>query len=76
LIAVENSLLIEKNSLLGRVGNLACKGRKTKEKFERKISPDRRFCENSLLNSLQPGNLAAISGRDATCPIGPMAKPR
>jgi hypothetical protein len=61
LIGAENSLLALKNSLLGRAGNLACKARKTKGKFDTKIVPNGRFRENSLQNSLQAGNLSGSS---------------
>jgi hypothetical protein len=52
LIGAEFSLLAFENSLLGRVGNLACKARKTQGNFDTKIVLDGAFCENSLLNSL------------------------
>jgi hypothetical protein len=56
LIGSENSLFLSENSLLARVGNLSYKQLKMHGKFGAEIAPKARFCENSLLNSLQPGN--------------------
>jgi hypothetical protein len=64
LMSAENSLLVEQNSLFGRVGNLTCKALITKGKFGRKIASQGRFRENSLLNSLQPGNFRAATPQD------------
>jgi hypothetical protein len=42
-IGAENSLQASENSLLGRVGNLACKLLEKQGKFDHKISPEGRF---------------------------------
>jgi hypothetical protein len=60
VIGAANSLLASQNSLLGRVGNLACKAQRKQGKFDPKIAPEGDFRENSLLNSLHAGNLAGV----------------